>query len=113
MTPTDASKKTSPKDWHPAEVIAALRMKGYSLRQLALLNGYSNGNSLTKALRTPYPLAEALIAEVLDKSAAEIWPSRYDAAGLPNRQGRARPMLPTDAKPSSLRGCRNRQKQAG
>lgn len=106
MTPKAADKKTSRTDWHPAEVIAALRMKGYSLRQLALLNGYCNGNSLTKALRSPYPLAEALIAEALGKTPSEIWPTRYDEKGQPNRQSRHRPMLPPDAKPSSLRSSK-------
>lgn len=118
MTAATATKKTStkdesPKDWHPAEVVAAMRMKGISLAQLALLNGYSNKNSLTSALRRPYPLAEALIAEALGKNAADIWPSRYDTDGKPNR-GTSGPkaLLPAGAKPSRLRQGRNPQTAA-
>ena len=111
VTARQAVKKTSHQDWHPAEVVAALRMKGYSLRQLALLNGYGNANSMTTALHRPYPLAEAIIAEALSLRAPEIWPTRYGPDGKPNR-GTAgpKPMLPPGAKPSRLRVVRNAQK---
>lgn len=111
VTALQAPKKTSPKDWHPAEVNAALRMKGYSLRQLSLLNGYSNPNSLAKALHRPYPLAEAIIAEALGISAPEIWPSRYGTDGKPNRKRGQKALLPAGAKPSRLRLVRNPQKE--
>lgn len=104
-----APKKASPKDWHPAEVVAALRMKGISLRQLSLLNGYNNPNSLAKALHKPYPLAESLIAEQLGISASEIWPSRYGTDGKPNRKRGQPALLPVGAKPSRLRVVRNPQ----
>lgn len=88
-------------------------MKGYSLRQLAKLNGYGNENSLTSALRRPYPLAEGIIAEALGVPASTIWPSRYGADGKPNRGASGpKPMLPPGAKPSRLRVVRNRQKAA-
>lgn len=109
MTALQAPKKTSQKDWHPAEVGAALRMKGISLRQLSLLNGYNNPNSLAKALHRPYPLAEAIIAEALGISAPEIWPSRYGNDGKPNRKGGQKALLPVGAKPSRLRVVRNPQ----
>lgn len=113
MTPAATPKKASPTDWHPAEIVAALRMKGLSLRQLALLNGYGNPNSLTKALRTPYPLAEGIIAEAIEVSPTTIWPSRYGADGKPNRgPSGARPMLPANAKPSRLRNGGKRKKAA-
>lgn len=110
MSAIPTPKKTSPADWHPAEVVAALRMKGYSLRQLAKLNGYGNHNSMTAALRRPYPLAEAIIAEALGISAPEIWPTRYGPDGKPNRgPAGQRALLPSNAKPSSLRAARNPQ----
>jgi len=110
MTASQTPKKPAPKDWHPAEVVATLRMKGYSLRQLGILNGYKNPNSLSKALHRPWPLAEAIIAEALGMDAPEIWPSRYGTDGAPNRGRRGpRPLLPADAKPSRLREFRNLQ----
>lgn len=110
---TALAKKTSRQDWHNAEIVAALRMKGYSLRQLAILNGYGNPNSLTKALHKPYPLAEALIAEAIGVEPQEIWPRRYDAHGKPNRgPSGQKPLLPPNAKPSRLRQVRNPQKAA-
>lgn len=113
MTPATAPKKTSPTDWHPADIVAALRRKEISLRQLALLNGYGHPNSLTKALRTPYPMAEGIIAEAIGVSPTTIWPSRYGTDGKPNRgPSGARPMLPANAKPSRLRQSRNRKKAA-
>lgn len=113
MTALQALKKTSLKDWHPAEVGAALRMKGYSLRQLSLLNGYSNPNSLAKALHRPYPLAEAIIAEALGISATDIWPSRYGSDGKSNRKRGQKALLPAGAQPSRLRLVRNPQKAGG
>ncbi|MCR6661867.1 MAG: helix-turn-helix domain-containing protein [Luteimonas sp.] len=111
MTATKAAKKASLQDWQPFEVVAALRARKLSLRQLAKLNGYGNENSLTTALHRPYPLAEGIIAEALDMAAPEIWPSRYGADGRPNRGvAGPKPMLPTGAKPSRLRLVRNRQK---
>lgn len=113
MTARPLAKKASHQDWHPAEVVAALRMKGISLRQLALLNGYGNANSLTSALRRPYPLAEALIAEAIGCKPCVIWPTRYGADGKPNRGSSGQKvMLPANAKPSRLRLVRNPQKGA-
>ena len=103
MTARKDAKKPVIKDWHPAEISAALHMKGYSLRQLSLLNGYGNPNSLAKALHRPYPLAEAIIAEALCMDAPRIWPSRYGPDGKPNRRRGQRALLPADAKPSRLR----------
>ncbi|MGH8038904.1 MAG: helix-turn-helix domain-containing protein [Pseudomonas sp.] len=114
MSAHQPAKKTSLQDWHPAEVVAALRMKGFSLRQLALLNGYGNPNSMTTALRRPYPLAEAIIAEALCRPASDIWPTRYGPDGKPNRgPSGQRALLPSDAKASVLRVVRNAQKAGG
>ncbi|MBA0448707.1 MULTISPECIES: helix-turn-helix domain-containing protein [Stenotrophomonas] len=111
MSATNAPRKASPAtDWHPADIVAALHRRRISLRQLALLNGYTNATSLNTALRRPYPQAEALIAEALGKPPQAIWPTRYDADGKPNRgQGGRKPLLPPGAKPSSLRVGRNPQ----
>jgi Ner family transcriptional regulator len=72
------------KDWHPADVIAALRKSGTSLRQISISQGYRPA-SLSAALHRPWPKAERTIAAVLGLSPHSIWPSRYDASGQPNR----------------------------
>ncbi|MFO1418356.1 MAG: helix-turn-helix domain-containing protein [Methylotetracoccus sp.] len=80
-TPT---KKQSPEDWHPADVVAALRKKGWSLRRLSVAQGYSP-TLLKHANAHPYPWAERIIADAIGVKPQEIWPSRYDAEGRPNR----------------------------
>ena len=68
-------KKTS-ADWHPADIVAALRKAGWSLRKLSKHHGYCP-TSLTAALHRPWPKAERLIADAIGVSAEDIWPSRY------------------------------------
>lgn len=72
------------KDWHRADVKAALEKTGWSLRRLSVANGYSPG-LLKAALYKPYPNAERIIAAIIGMPPQEIWPSRYDANGQPNR----------------------------
>jgi len=71
-------------DWHPADIVAALSKRGTSLRKLSAERGYAAG-SLRKALRHPWPKAEAVIAEALGVHPAVLWPSRYGADGGSNR----------------------------
>lgn len=63
-------------DWHPADVIAALRKAGWSLRKLSLHHEYSP-DTLKAVLQRPWPKGQRLIAEALGVSPEEIWPSRY------------------------------------
>lgn len=93
MSNSPARKKPAAKGWHPADVIAALRKSGWSLRQLSLHHGLST-STLHKAFAMPYPKAERLIAEAIGIHPMVIWPERYDANGLPNRFGSRRPMRP-------------------
>jgi len=64
------------EDWHPAEVVCALRLKGWSLRRLAKSHGYHPG-SFSPVLRSPWPRAERIIAEAIGLKPEQIWPSRY------------------------------------
>jgi Ner family transcriptional regulator len=59
---------------HPADVIAALRKRGTSLRRIAMENGYSH---IQRVLTSPWLAAEQLVAKALDKRPEEVWPSRY------------------------------------
>lgn len=63
-------------DWHPADIVAALRKAGWSLRRLSVHHGYHPA-SLQSALHRRWPRAQSLIAEAIGHDPAEIWPSRY------------------------------------
>ncbi len=69
-------KKRTSQDWHPADVVAALRKAGWSLRKLSLHHGYTP-TALDHALHRPWPKAQRLIAEALGIQPETIWPNRY------------------------------------
>lgn len=77
-------------DWHPADIMAALRKAdpSWTLSALSRAHGYSR-NAVGEALRRPWPAVEAIIADALGVTPREIWPTRYDAAGTPRN---ARPI---------------------
>jgi len=84
MNKLNNAKKTSPQDWHPADIVAALRKAGWSLRKLSQHYELSAG-TLRRAIQDPYPNGERLIALAIGVKPEEIWPSRYDSDGKPNR----------------------------
>ncbi|ATM88457.1 helix-turn-helix domain-containing protein [Yersinia massiliensis] len=63
-------------DWHPADIIAALRKEGTTLAALSRKAGLSS-STLANALTRPWPKGEWLIAECLSIHPSEIWPTRY------------------------------------
>ena len=68
--------KARKQDWHPADVIAALRKKGTSMAELSRNTGL-NSSTLSNALSRPWPKGEWLIANAIGVHPAEIWPTRY------------------------------------
>lgn len=70
----DGASALMGKDLHPADVIAALRKRGTSLRQIAQANGYAH---ISRVLYGPWLAAEQLVAKALGVKPQEIWPSRY------------------------------------
>ncbi len=68
--------KKAGEDWHPADVIAALKKQKKSLRQLSIAAGYKPA-TLSNALRTPWPKAEQIIAEAIGLKPEQIWPRRH------------------------------------
>ena len=66
----------SAKDWHRADIKAALEKKGLSLTKLSLAAGLSEG-TLRNVFRVKYPKAERIIADALGVKPETIWPSRY------------------------------------
>jgi Ner family transcriptional regulator len=66
-------------DWHPADVLAALKKRGKSLSGLSRAHGY-HATAAGKALKRHWPAMEALIAAELGLAPEDIWPDRYDIA---------------------------------
>ncbi len=97
MTTHAVPKKASLKDWHWADVLAALRKADWSLRQLGITSGYPDGNALGEAARRPFPKAEKIIADALGLEPKSIWPTRYDDNGNPNRRRGPAPRRPSGA----------------
>ncbi|HDI4956387.1 TPA: helix-turn-helix domain-containing protein [Salmonella enterica] len=63
-------------DWHPADIIAALRKQGKSLSAVSRRSGLAS-SSLANALIRHWPKGERLIAEALGVAPEQNWPSRY------------------------------------
>lgn len=81
------------QDWHPADIISALRKKGTSMAAVSRQSGLCS-TTLANALVRPWPKGELLIAEAIGISPAEIWPSRYYAedGAFIDRQAKIRNM---------------------
>jgi Ner family transcriptional regulator len=87
--------KPQPDGWHPADIVAALRKRGWSLRRLSVHHGYSP-TVLAVALRRPWPQGEGLIAAAIGVAPAELWPERYGADGCSCRRPGYRPLAVKD-----------------
>jgi Ner family transcriptional regulator len=81
-----AHRLATHQDWHPADVLAALKKRGKTLSGLSIAHGY-HATSAGKALKHPWPALEAIIGAAIGIRPEEIWPSRY--AGAP-RSSRGR-----------------------
>lgn len=90
----------SSPDWHPADVVAALRKQGWSLRRLSREHGYSP-TALANALRDPWPKAEGIIAMAIGTEPQSIWPSRYHQDGTPKSGRGQRAASRSPRKPTS------------
>ncbi|MCW2477563.1 helix-turn-helix domain-containing protein [Candidatus Symbiopectobacterium sp. NZEC135] len=64
------------QDWHPADIIAAIKRRGTSLAALSRASGLAS-STLANALTRRWPKGERLIAQAINVSPEEIWPSRY------------------------------------
>ncbi|ULU26631.1 helix-turn-helix domain-containing protein [Dyella terrae] len=117
MTTSAVRKKPAPQDWHPADIVAALRKAGWSLVQLAVANGYKSRTAIAHAMHRPYPKAERIIASALDMQPQDVWPTRYNADGTSNRTPGSKPLRPAHftvvPKATTPGSGRNPQKPAG
>ncbi|ATG89101.1 helix-turn-helix domain-containing protein [Methylomonas koyamae] len=78
---TKPSKKVSVKDWHPADIIAALHKSGWTLVALASEHGLTTSTTLSRALTFVSPINEKRIADAIGIHPKTIWPSRYNEDG--------------------------------
>ncbi|MCL2895920.1 helix-turn-helix domain-containing protein [Brenneria tiliae] len=60
------------QDWHPADIIAALKKRGTSMAAVS-----RNAGLASSTLANALPKGERLIAEALGVEPEQIWPSRY------------------------------------
>jgi Ner family transcriptional regulator len=103
------------EDWHWADVMAAIRKNGWSLRQIALAHGYATGTALGDVARRAWPKGEAILAVYVGVDHPKvIWPSRYDAEGRPSRRSGRAPMRGKKPPSKATTGlmCRNAQTRA-
>ena len=77
----------SDSDWHPADVLAALKKRGKTLAGLSAAHGY-HPTAAGKALKRPWPAMEIIIAHELGVAPQEIWPSRFNQSGVPRDRTR-------------------------
>lgn len=80
MKTARSPKKASQKDWHPADIVAALHRRGLTLRKIAVTHGVTH-TSINKALRQRCAPSEKRIADAIGVAAQQIWPSRYHPDG--------------------------------
>lgn len=74
----EKNKTTNLKNWHRADIVAELKKRGWSVRQLSIQSDL-HYSTLYAALVRPYPKAERIIANALELNPEEIWPERYAA----------------------------------
>ncbi|MBP7489794.1 MAG: helix-turn-helix domain-containing protein [Azospira sp.] len=80
-------KKASQKDWHPADILAALHKRGLTLRDVARKYGLKDSSTLSKAMITSYPASERRLAEAVGVPVQEMFPTRYYKDGTPLPRG--------------------------
>jgi Ner family transcriptional regulator len=79
MTTNDIPKNPAHRR---AWIVYQLRLRGLTLGTLAKLHNVDR-TTTRKALGTPYPRMERVIADVLGLAPQQIWPERYEADGRP------------------------------
>ncbi len=72
--------------WQNANIVAALKLKGFTQRSLSIRHKLSP-SAVSVALQKPWPKVEAIIAKAIEVPAHHIWPSRYDCHGVPIKRG--------------------------
>ncbi|WP_145517404.1 helix-turn-helix domain-containing protein [Yersinia mollaretii] len=66
------------RDWHKADIIAAIHKRGSTMAALSRQAGLSS-STLANTLTRHWPKGERIIAEFIGVDPAVIWPSRYSS----------------------------------
>ncbi len=82
----DTVPQEAESDWHPADVLAALKKRGLTLVKLSTDNGY-HPTAAGKALKRPWPALERIIAQAIGLPPQTIWPSRYGTGASGHHRG--------------------------
>ncbi|MDO5648713.1 helix-turn-helix domain-containing protein [Paracoccus sp. (in: a-proteobacteria)] len=90
-TGEEAEMNGIPIGWHPARIRAEVVLRGGNFSRIAREAGIDH-TCISKALRVPCYVGEQALAKFLKVPAYTIWPSRYDADGMP-RHARTRAQL--------------------
>lgn len=84
---TEGSQKkeqdASTKNWHRADILAAIKKKGGTLAQLSRDNGLHE-RTLYNALERHWPKGEQIIADYIGVATHTIWPERYVSSKFGN-----------------------------
>lgn len=101
--------KALAKNWHRADVVAAVHKRETTLAELARVNKRSEG-ALRQALTHPRTPSNRIIAAFLGLELHEIWPTWFDSQGrLRSRKSsrtRRRPSSQNRSTKLSLNGSR-------
>lgn len=64
-------------DWHRVDIVAAIHKRGLTMRELSEKAGL-RPDTIKNALNRSYPKGERIIAQALECTPQDIWPSRYN-----------------------------------
>lgn len=70
------------EDWHPADVVAALKKKGSSLAAIGRKHHLAR-QGLSVLWHRHWPKLQAIVAKEIGLEPWEIWPTRYATDGTP------------------------------
>lgn len=88
-----------PKGMHKADIVAALKRKGFTQRGLSIRHKLSP-SAVSVCLVKRWPKVERIIARTIGVPAHEIWPPRYDRVGVPIKRGGKKESRRNDCGPS-------------
>lgn len=98
-TLVEFGKEMQPTPWHRADIVAAVRKSGSTLRRLSIENGFAP-STLRASLERIHPRAHDIIATFVGKSRQDIWPNFYgpDGRRLGRQEQRRREILASKQK---------------